>query len=228
MLIEDNKTIIFAVSLIISFIILKIPFIGKYFKVVDTLIHETGHAVVALLTNGEVVSIELFSDTSGITKTKTKGFFSRFFVAISGYFFSSAVAYLFLYMVKNNNSYWIVFYILSSISIINLILWVRNIYGIMWIIIFNILIFIIFKYASHDLQYIFSVIISSILLLESVSSSFTILKMSFKNPSLSGDAKILNTSTKIHPFFWGIFFFLQSIFFLYISINLFIPDNTLF
>jgi len=49
------------------------------------LIHESGHALFALLSSGEVYEVELFSDRSGTATTKTNGKFSRFLVALMGY-----------------------------------------------------------------------------------------------------------------------------------------------
>ena len=60
-------------------LITRLPFVGKFFRITNTLIHESGHAIMALLTSGNVVSIDLMSDTSGTATTKSKYLFFKIF-----------------------------------------------------------------------------------------------------------------------------------------------------
>jgi hypothetical protein len=107
-----NKDYILYALPVVVFIINRIPYVGKYLRVVNTLIHESGHAIAALVSSGEVYKVELFSDTSGTAVTKTKGKLSQFLVAIAGYPFGSAVAFLLFYIISRGE-YRIVLYILA-------------------------------------------------------------------------------------------------------------------
>ena len=58
----------FLFAVILSFI----PFTGKLVNPINTMIHESGHAIVSLIFSGEVECIELNMDSSGAAKTKSK------------------------------------------------------------------------------------------------------------------------------------------------------------
>src|SRR6056297_3111471 len=71
MMMENAQTYwMFYLTLVAAAVLPKIPFIGRYFQVFNTLIHEDGHAIMALLSRGQIKRIELFADTSGTTITK--------------------------------------------------------------------------------------------------------------------------------------------------------------
>ena len=87
-----NQTVIFYIFLAISIVLSRLPIIGKYFIGINTLIHETGHALMALFLSGKVHRIDLSSDTSGSALTSTDNKFKSFLVSIIGYPFSSIIA----------------------------------------------------------------------------------------------------------------------------------------
>ena len=51
---------IFYYLLVVAFLLPKVPVVGKFFNIINTLIHELGHALMALLFEGKVVRIEIF------------------------------------------------------------------------------------------------------------------------------------------------------------------------
>ena len=89
--------------LVAAFVLPKIPYVGKFFNVINTGIHELGHALMALVLQGQVLKIELFGDTSGAAVTKSANRFSAMLVSMSGYLFASAVAYLSFYLIFNSS-----------------------------------------------------------------------------------------------------------------------------
>ena len=202
------------------FIINRIPYIGKYMRVVNTLIHESGHAIAALITSGEVYTVELFSDTSGTAVTKTKGKFSQFLVSIAGYPFGSAVAFVLFYII-NNGEYRIVLYILACFALLNLMFYVRNTFGIFWLVTFTALIFVINFYEGEFLQYAFTAWLSGIMLFEALYSSIELVIIAKKNPKSAGDAYNLKQITGIPAMIWALLFVAQSGYFIYLSIGLF-------
>jgi len=207
--------------LINAFVVTKIPVIGKYFRVIDTLIHESGHALVALLTSGKVLKIELFQNTSGTTLTQSKSKVSQFFTALAGYPFASAVSYILFYLIKSENYSW-VFITFSAFTLLSLILWVRNWYGIFWLITFGGLI-VLFYYLKQDLYiFCFTLFVSAILLFDSAIKCFQLVYLSFTKPKDAGDAANLKKLTHIPAFLWTLLFLSISIFFVYRTILLFV------
>ncbi len=198
----------------------RIPYVGKFLRIVNTLIHESGHAFVALLSSGEVYEVELFSDRSGTATTKTKGKFSRFLVAMAGYPFGSAFAWLIFYFISRNNVDWVL-YILACIALVNLALLVRNTFGIFWLIGFIAMLLILVFYANKEVKYYFSLWLAGIMLFEAFYSSIELLIIASKKPKAAGDASNLQSFTGIPALIWAIIFMAQAGFFIYLSIGLF-------
>lgn len=223
---EDyQKYFLYALPLIVL-VVNRIPVVGKYVRVVNTLVHESGHTLFALLFNGEVLSVELFSDTSGTAVTKSKGKFSQFMVAFSGYPFASLVSYL-MFMLVFNQKCLIVLYILASVSLINLLMFVKNSYGIYWLITFTILLLVTKFYGNETIYFFVASFLSGILLFESLYSSIQLLMISYKSPKKAGDATNLAKITHIPALIWSLVFVAQSVWFIYLSALLFYPVDAL-
>ena len=198
----------------------RIPFVGKFLRIVNTLIHESGHAFMALLSKGEVYEVELFSDRSGTATTKTNGKFSRFLVAISGYTFGSAFAWLMFYFISRAHID-VVFFVLMCIALINLAFMVRNTFGIFWLIVFLVLLVILILYGNEAVKYYFVLWLSGIILFEAFYSSVELLIIAAKKPTSAGDAYNLQVLTGIPSLLWAFLFVIQAGFFIYLSIRLF-------
>ena len=207
--------------LINALVVTRIPIIGKYFNVIDTLFHESGHALVALLTSGKVLKIELFQDTSGTTLTQSKSKISQFLTSLAGYPFSSIGSFVLFYLIKSENYLW-VFIIFGVFTLLNLILWVRNWYGIFWLLTFGGLIGLFYYLKNDTYIFCFTLFISAILLFDSIIKCFQLLYLSFKTPKNAGDAANLKKLTHIPAFFWALLFLTNSIFFVYKTVQLFI------
>ena len=82
-----------------AIVLTNIPIIGNYVSVINTVIHESGHALMALF-GGNVHKISLFHNTEGVTYTSHSGWFGGFFTGIAGYVFSSFIAFLSLWFIS--------------------------------------------------------------------------------------------------------------------------------
>lgn len=213
--------IAFISFVILSILLTKLPVIGKYFSIVNTLIHETGHALMAIATGGKVGKIELFSNTEGTAWTSNPHWLGRVLTSLAGYVFSSFIAFLFLYFLSIEK-YDYILYILIAILLLGLLFWVRNLYGFFWMITFCAGFgYLLWNGNATVIQYVL-LFITAIILVQSVISAFEILYLSFKNSHDAGDSTNLAGFTYIIPAqIWGIFFFLQSIFFAWKGISVF-------
>ncbi|NBI30023.1 M50 family metallopeptidase [Chengkuizengella marina] len=207
---------------IITVILMYVPFIGTFLRVINTMIHETGHALLTLFTNGDVTRIELFSNLEGVTFTKYSTWISGFLSGISGYVFSSIIAFLCILLWKKGKYKWMI-HLLLYISVINLVFWVRNLYGILWLVCFiPLLIYLLIQKSQRLLESI-ALILSILLITTSFMSTIDILVLSFISPNRAGDATFLNSITYIPALIWGILFFLQAFLFLYLSFKTILP-----
>jgi len=203
----------------ISFILPKIPYIGKFFNVINTCIHELGHALMALAMDGKVKKIEIFNDTSGATTTQCKSKAGGIFVSLAGYPFAALFSYSvwFLYDVGYEKG---IIWGLSILFVFMLILWIRNWYGLIWTILFcGVNSYFIYL---DNLYYIKLVTLfyACTLIVESFSSSFVIFYLSIMRSQNAGDATLLKKITKIPTFIWGAIFFAITV-----SVTFFIVKN---
>lgn len=204
--------------LAIAFVISFVPVIGRYVSMINTLVHENGHAIAALLLNGKVYSIKLYKNTEGEAVTGQRGWVSNVVISYAGYTFSSIAAYV-CFMLLNMGYINIILYTLLSIAILNLILWIRNLYGAIWLTSFIILCGWTIHNGGIGLQTFLAYLLSSVLLIQSVSSALQIFYLSIFRRKAAGDATSLARYTKIPAFFWGILFLAQAMYVAFIAIR---------
>jgi hypothetical protein len=189
----------------VAFILPKIPIIGKFFNIINTAIHELGHALMALLIDGKVHKIELLGDSSGVTVTQSKSKFGSFLIALAGYPFAAATGWLFLFMNSVGYEKGVVVG-LPLLFLIMLMFWIRNIYGIIWTLLFIGLNVFLIYYDKANWIMIAANFYAIAIIIESLSSSFAILYLSFFRSDSAGDATNLQKITHIPTFFWGALF----------------------
>ena len=175
---------------VILFWLLRINKTGKVLCVINTMIHETGHAVFSLLTSGSVERIDLFADTSGACITGSKYWLGKFIVSLAGYPFASAAAWFGFYLLYQGKAEWNL-YLLGGIACTNMVLWVRNKYGFFWLLVFICTLGGIYYANNSTLTFYSLFMINSVLLIESLWSALIILYISAENPHEAGDAKNL-------------------------------------
>lgn len=196
---------------IAALFITNIPYVGKYIAVVNTLIHEAWHCIIALICSGKVYSISLFSDTSGLAKVGTKHWLARVLVAYAGYTGSSLSAVALSYALFMRK-YELIVLSFTALLFICFILWIRNGYGIIWSIsIIGLAGYILWNDYSAWILHV-SMMITAIVLAQSISSAFVILKLSLANGKQAGDATSLADATFIPAPLWGLLFFAQSLY----------------
>lgn len=199
--------------IILALILTQMPIIGPYFSIVNTLIHEIGHALLSIATGGKVHSISLFLNTEGVTLASHRFWIGGFLTSVAGYLFASFVAFVFMILIHRKKSKHVLFILLATL-LISLLLWIRNPYGLFWTI--TIIVgfsWVLAKGSKPVLDYL-ALFITTLLLVESVISSLEIMYLSFISPNHAGDATNLANITFLIPSpMWGIAFFIQSLLF---------------
>lgn len=200
----------FFLFLLLAIVLVNVPIAGNYVKVVNTVVHESGHAFIALL-GGRVERISLFVNTEGVTYSTQNTWIGAFITSAAGYVFSAFMAFLSFWLIGKKYDRVLIGILLLLIGL-NLIFWVRNFYGVFWLVTFGAgFVFLLIKGNSGLINGVL-LLIASILLVESISSAYDILLISFIRPNSAGDAYNLASLTGFIPVqVWGIFFFLQAI-----------------
>lgn len=211
--IKEKLSLKFFLFVGLAFVLIQIPIIGDYFRIINTVIHESGHAFIALF-GGNVESISLFMNADGITHGTQSIWIIDFITCAAGYFISSLMAFVSFWLIKKKK-HTIFIDLLLGIILINLLLWVRNPYGLFWLASFGLLFLALLIKGSQKVIQNMVLVIACILLVESVSTAYDILIISLIQPHAAGDATNLSQLSAFIPAqAWGIFFFVQALFFI--------------
>lgn len=201
----------FILYFVLALLVIQIPFAGTFFQMANTLVHESAHALITLLFRGEVYEIQLFSDTSGTTHIGTYSGTALILSSLAGYVGSSCFALL-LANLTTGGKHASVLWIFVILSVINLTLWVRNPFGMLWLVAFLVLLlFVLFR--KTDWLAALSIWLFMFVLAESISSSFVVMLAGFFQPESAGDATNLARNTPLSAGFWGVLFMVQALFF---------------
>lgn len=202
-LLNGNPNLLFYITLAFSVVVIRLPFIGRYFRSVNTLLHESGHALVAILSSGEVLRIELSSDTSGVAVTRSNSGFKAFLVSASGYPLAAAASVLLLAFTVKGMEAWILFFLLS-VALLNLLLFIRNAYGIIWIVTFTAILLLLYWFKNQTAIHLFTLTISLVSLSESVFSTLQVSYLGFTSPKKAGDLSNMAKYSGIPAWFWAL------------------------
>ncbi|REE83950.1 peptidase M50B-like protein [Paenibacillus taihuensis] len=201
----------------LAFIVIHIPIIGPFFRIANTLIHESSHAIVSLILQGKVLQIRLFANTEGVTYTMSSSYLASMVTSAAGYVGSSLAAYG-LSLLCARGKHTVTLWFFAILAAVNVLLWVRNLFGVVWLLIFiALLVFALWRKGNWVSA--LSIGLFAFVLAESVSSSYTILWLSLHTPAGAGDAAGLANKTGLPAGFWGIFFMLQASLLGYLSVR---------
>ena len=206
---------------LLSIVLYRIPVIGKFFNIINTILHELGHALTALLLEGKVHKIEIFHDTSGVTVTQCKSKIGTIATSLNGYIFASTSAFVCFHLLTLG-LYEALIIALSLLFFIVMILLIRNPYGWLWVLCFCGLNGFLVYHGEESYLEIAALFYATTILTESVFSPFIVLYLSFAHSEAAGDATNLQKFTHVPAAVWALLFCAYAIFIAYqIYINFF-------
>jgi hypothetical protein len=173
-----------------------VPYIGKYIRVLETMMHEAGHLLAGVLVGTKINKINLFSDTSGETYIAGAGKFKTVLIALAGYPFSSAFAFCSFWAVKQG--YHTIFVgTLCVVTLFFLLFYIRNKYGIFWAITFIAANAYLLFMQKTKIIYILAGVYADILFLSAFFSCLTLVYLSFKSSKKAGDATLIQKAVHL-------------------------------
>lgn len=172
---------------------------------------------MALVTNGNVERIDLFADTSGQALTKSKNSFLSFLVVFAGYPLAS-IATWGLFILLSRQQYYFIIFLSIGLMLLNLIFWVRNWYGILWLLVSIAALGALIYFENALITEYVLLIICAAAISEAVYSAGVVFYLSVKMPKSSGDAYLLSQIAFLPPFVWGILFLAQALYFAWLSV----------
>lgn len=187
-----------------ALILTQIPFVGKYFKLFNTLVHEIGHVLTAIITRSRVHHITLSPDTSGQAATSSRKF-AGIIISFAGYPFASGVGLALIWFV-HQEQYTYILYGVIGVIVISLIFWIRNLFGILWLLVAGVITLGVLLYTDPLVIEVYTKAIVAVIFVESFSSTITLLVIVFKDRKNAGDARSLARETAIPEIVWSLVF----------------------
>lgn len=201
-----------------AFLTRLIPF-SSWFRMLDTMIHEFGHAAATLLVSGRVLRIELYPDHSGVTYSVITSGWSQLIVSLAGYIAASifAVALFYSYS-RQKQGHGLM--IITGLALISGLLFVRNGYGLIWLLIF-IALNLLFLVIGGRIRSFYYLLLAFLCLEESVMAPLTLLLLAISRPGSAGDAANLAALTGVPALVWALLFLVISVLCARVALNLY-------
>ena len=186
-----------------------LPF-SSFFRNVNTMVHEFGHAAATMLLSGKVMYIELYANHSGVTYSYIEEGWRTIPLALAGYISASLFAvYLFHAYGKGKlNSGFIA---MSAVALVSLIFFVRNGFGVAWLAGFIAVNTIAMWIGIRWIKHFYYLLVAFICLEESVFSTIDLVYLSFMHPGQAGDATSLAKTTMMPDLVWSILFLIIAL-----------------
>src|SRR5699024_7898769 len=141
-------------------------------------IHEIGHVLASLVTNGKVYHIELNKDASGLAYTGSRSRISQIIVSLAGYPTASIVSYLAILLL--NKEYEV--YVLAGIApiiLISLVFYVLKWFGFCCFLLAAILSTFLVWYDSEIFTNIYLKTLVAVIFVESVISTIELIYITY-------------------------------------------------
>ncbi|GAA2019756.1 M50 family metallopeptidase [Nocardiopsis rhodophaea] len=177
---------------------------------VVTIVHEGGHALVALLCGRQLSGIRLHSDTSGVTVTRGRpDGVGMVLTVLAGYIAPSIVGLLGILMLAGNRITALLW--ISILLLLAMLLLIRNIYGVLSVVGTGLVIFGVSWFTPADVQAAFAYFFTWFLLLAGVRPVFELQAQRRAMPTPQSDADQLDRLTGVPGTAWVFLFGLVNV-----------------
>lgn len=172
---------------------------------VVTIAHEGGHALVALLSGRQLTGIRLHSDTSGVTVSRGRPTgIGMILTVFSGYVAPSVIGLLGILMLMSDRITALLW--LSIVVLAAMLLMIRNIYGVVSIVVTGAIVFGVSWFTPPEVQAAFAYLFTWFLLFAGVRPVFELQSQRRRSPSPHSDADQLARLTGVSGTLWvGVF-----------------------
>lgn len=177
---------------------------------VVTIAHEGGHALVALLSGRQLTGIRLHSDTSGVTVSRGRPTgIGMILTVFAGYVASSVIGLLGILMLMSDRITALLW--LSIVVLAAMLLMIRNVYGVVSIVVTGAVVFGVSWFTPTEVQAAFAYLFIWFLLFAGVRPVFELQAQRRRNPSPHSDADQLARLTGVPGTLWVVVFALVNL-----------------
>jgi hypothetical protein len=212
-----SQTTVILLYLAAALAISRFPFFRIYFSLCNTLIEKIFHVLagVVISKEGTLGKIKLFKDGSGQYTSNVNSKLQRAIIFYFGYTGTVGIAMGLFYLVSIRN-YHLILYLFIGLMVISSLLWIRNVFGILWALSFSALLALPLYYSYETVIMHLGIFLSSVVLVQSIMNALKVLVQSVKTEE-SPDA--ITKIAKFPAFIFGFIFLGQSLFAAYFIIS---------
>lgn len=186
-----------------------VPPIWHYSRHVVTLVHEAGHAVVALLTGRRLNAIRLHSDTSGLTISSGRPRGPGMIVMVAaGYLAPSVLGLVCIVLVAADQTAWALWTGLITLAL--MLLHVRNWFGLLVVGLGGGAVAVLIWRTSADVQDVSASVLSWFLLIAAPRSTLDLWSHRRRSRTRTTDADLLARLTHLPAGVWNTFLFVVT------------------
>lgn len=168
---------------------------------VITIVHEAGHGLVAVLVGRRLSGIRLHSDTSGVTVSRGKPEGpGMVLTSLAGYVAPSLLGLGFAALLAANRTNVVI--VICAILLFGVLVMVRNLYGVLLVVVTGLLLFAVSWFAPDGVQAAFAYLIAWFLLFGGVRPVFELQRKRRRGRARDSDADQLARLTGAPGFFW--------------------------
>ena len=175
-----------------------------------TLVHESGHALVALATGRRLNSITLHSDTSGLTVSSGRpsgpGMIAT---AAAGYLAPAALGLLIAALVQADRTMWALWFALGALAL--MLLYIRNWFGLLVVALAGMGVAAVVWRAPEDIQHAAAMLTAWFMLIAAPRTVLELWSHRRRRRSRTTDADLLARLTHVPAVIWvGVFLLLNT------------------
>jgi hypothetical protein len=198
------RTVIFATGIVALIVVLIRP-VWRLMRNFITIAHEGGHALAAILTGRRLSGIRLHSDTSGLTLSRGRPTgLGMVVTGLSGYITPPLLglgASALLAVGRITLLLWLVLILLAAMLIM-----IRNVFGVVSVVVTIAIILGVSYYAEPAIQSIFAYAFAWFLLLGGIRAVFELQQSRYRRQAPGSDADQVGHLTRVPALIWVGFF----------------------
>ncbi|MPZ84158.1 MAG: M50 family peptidase [Actinophytocola sp.] len=185
----------------VALVVVLVSWLWRPARNVITIVHEAGHALVALLAGRRLAGIRLHSDTSGLTLTKGKPYGpGMVFTGLAGYVSPSLLGLGFAALLAAGRVTELM--VGCALLLLGVLLVVRNAYGVFSVLVTGALLFAVSQWAPVEVQAPFAHLVTWFLLLGGIRSVGELQSKRRRGRARDSDADQLAHLTGAPGAFW--------------------------
>jgi hypothetical protein len=207
---------------VVALVLVLLPVTWPRVRMGVTVVHEAGHALVALLVGRRLRSIRLHSDTSGLTVSRGKPRGPGMVAMLAaGYLAPAALGLLAALLLAAGRSVGLLW--LLVVLSAGLILWIRNGYGFLVLLVGGAGVLLVTWYGDGRVQSVAAYLIAWLLLLAAPRPLVELLTAGRRRPRTS-DADQLAGLTRVPAVLWVLLLLLANLAGLVVGVSTLAPD----